>query len=106
MESLRQELEKERSRCSELEQKINDILRSRWASFECGVIFVSDHLCGLTPPQNCRSPHSLEDSPIQRPKVPPPPQPPAASSKGEEQKLIMISDVSRCGTSLSTDLYM
>lgn len=50
MESLRQELEKERSRCSELEQKINDILRSRWASFECGVIFVSDHLCGLTLP--------------------------------------------------------
>uniref|UniRef100_A0A3Q3VKW9 GRAM domain-containing protein n=1 Tax=Mola mola TaxID=94237 RepID=A0A3Q3VKW9_MOLML len=30
VDSLRQELEKERSRCSELEQKINDILRSRW----------------------------------------------------------------------------
>lgn len=30
VDSLRQELEKERSRNSELEQKINDILRSRW----------------------------------------------------------------------------
>lgn len=50
VESLRQELEKERSRCSELEQKINDILRPRWASFKCGVILVSDRLCGLTPP--------------------------------------------------------
>lgn len=29
VDSLRQELEKERSRCGELEQKINDMLRSR-----------------------------------------------------------------------------
>ncbi|XP_075875436.1 GRAM domain-containing protein 4-like [Nelusetta ayraudi] len=61
-ESLRQELEKERSRCGELEQKINDILRA-----------------------------SLEDSPSQSPKIPPPqppqpPQPPAASSSKDKQK--------------------
>eukprot|EP00066_Takifugu_rubripes_P016453 XP_011605719.1 PREDICTED: GRAM domain-containing protein 4-like [Takifugu rubripes] len=43
VDSLRQELEKERSRCGELEQKINDMLRS-----------------------------SLEDSPSLRPKAPPP----------------------------------
>ncbi|XP_070827761.1 GRAM domain-containing protein 4-like [Chaetodon trifascialis] len=43
VDSLRQELEKERSRCSELEQKINDALRS-----------------------------SFEDSPSQTPKAPPP----------------------------------
>uniref|UniRef100_A0A671YKK7 GRAM domain containing 4 n=1 Tax=Sparus aurata TaxID=8175 RepID=A0A671YKK7_SPAAU len=53
VDSLRQELERERSRNSELEQKINDILRSR----------------------------CLEDSPSQSPKVPPTqPPPPAVSS--------------------------
>lgn len=30
MDSLRQELERERSRCLELEQKINDALKPRW----------------------------------------------------------------------------
>ncbi|XP_036962076.1 GRAM domain-containing protein 4-like isoform X2 [Acanthopagrus latus] len=57
VDSLRQELEKERSRNSELEQKINDILRS-----------------------------SLEDSPSQSPKVPPTQPPPPAVSSTEKQK--------------------
>ncbi|KAM3609504.1 uncharacterized protein V6R79_015944 [Siganus canaliculatus] len=57
VESLRQELEKERSRCSELEQKINDILRS-----------------------------SFEDSPSQVPKAPPPQPPPPAASSTDRQK--------------------
>ncbi|XP_073327990.1 GRAM domain-containing protein 4-like [Pagrus major] len=57
VDSLRQELERERSRNSELEQKINDILRS-----------------------------SLEDSPSQTPKVPPTQPPPPAVSSTEKQK--------------------
>uniref|UniRef100_A0A671YL49 GRAM domain containing 4 n=1 Tax=Sparus aurata TaxID=8175 RepID=A0A671YL49_SPAAU len=58
VDSLRQELERERSRNSELEQKINDILRSR----------------------------CLEDSPSQSPKVPPTQPPPPAVSSTEKQK--------------------
>ncbi|XP_054475988.1 GRAM domain-containing protein 4-like [Anoplopoma fimbria] len=50
VDSLRQELEKERSRCMELEQKINDVMKPR-----------------------------LEDSPSQTPKAPPP-TPAAATS--------------------------
>nr|XP_046249839.1 GRAM domain-containing protein 4-like [Scatophagus argus] len=61
VESLRQELEKERSRCSELEQKINDVLRS-----------------------------SFEDSPSQTPKAPPPP-PPAASSTDKQKDTLSDS---------------
>ncbi|XP_044048798.1 GRAM domain-containing protein 4-like [Siniperca chuatsi] len=57
VDSMRQELERERSRCNELEQKINDILRS-----------------------------SLEDSPSQTPKAPPPPAPPPAVSGTDKQK--------------------
>lgn len=56
-DSLRQELERERGRCSELEQKINDVLRS-----------------------------SLEDSPSQTPKAPPPQPPPPAVSSTDKQK--------------------
>lgn len=47
-ESLRQELEKERSRCGELEQKINDILRTRWASVKRSPAPSSCRAC-LTP---------------------------------------------------------
>uniref|UniRef100_A0A3Q1BVP5 GRAM domain-containing protein n=1 Tax=Amphiprion ocellaris TaxID=80972 RepID=A0A3Q1BVP5_AMPOC len=54
VDSLRQELEKERCRRTELEQKMNDALRSR-----------------------------LEDSPSQTPKVQPPP-PPAGGNKQKE----------------------
>ncbi|KAM9351781.1 GRAM domain-containing protein 4-like [Symphorus nematophorus] len=57
VDSLRQELERERSRCNELEQKINDVLRS-----------------------------SLEDSPSQTPKVPPPQPPTPAVSSTDKQK--------------------
>lgn len=71
VESLRQELEKERSRCSELEQKINDILRSRWASFDCAVIFVSDHLCDLTLPTPVAHLTALKTLPLRDPKFRP-----------------------------------
>ncbi|XP_034542481.1 GRAM domain-containing protein 4-like isoform X2 [Notolabrus celidotus] len=61
VESLRQELEKERSRCLELEQKVNEVLRS-----------------------------SLEDSPSQTPRAPPPP-PPAASSTEKQKDTLFDS---------------
>ncbi|XP_035520586.1 GRAM domain-containing protein 4 [Morone saxatilis] len=57
VESLKQELERERSRCNELEQKINDVLRS-----------------------------SLEDSPSQTPKPSPPLPPPSTVSSTDKQK--------------------
>ncbi|XP_070763563.1 GRAM domain-containing protein 4-like [Enoplosus armatus] len=57
VDSLRQELERERSRCNELEQKINDALRS-----------------------------SFEDSPSLTPKAPPPLPPPPAVSSTDKQK--------------------
>ncbi|XP_039664491.1 GRAM domain-containing protein 4-like isoform X1 [Perca fluviatilis] len=57
VDSLRQELERERSRCIELEQKINDVLKPR-----------------------------LEDSPSQTPKAPSPPPPPPAVSSTDKQK--------------------
>lgn len=57
VDSLRQELERERSRCSELEQKINDILRS-----------------------------SLEDSPSQTPKLAPAQPSPPATGSTDKQK--------------------
>ncbi|KAE8296647.1 GRAM domain-containing protein 4 Death-inducing protein [Larimichthys crocea] len=57
LDSLRQELEKERSRSSELEQKISDLLRS-----------------------------SFEDSPSQTPKAQPPAPPPPAASGTDKQK--------------------
>uniref|UniRef100_UPI0037E88DE4 GRAM domain-containing protein 4-like n=1 Tax=Semicossyphus pulcher TaxID=241346 RepID=UPI0037E88DE4 len=62
VDSLKQELEKERSKCLELEQKINDVLRS-----------------------------SLEDSPSQTPKAPPPP-PPAVSSTDKQKEKDSLSD--------------
>lgn len=62
VDSLRQELERERSRCSELEQKINDILRS-----------------------------SLEDSPSQAPKAPSP-QPSAPAASGTDKQKDTLSD--------------
>lgn len=62
VDSLKQELERERSRCNELEQKINEILRA-----------------------------SLEDSPSQTPKAtppppPPPPPPPAHAGSGTDKQ--------------------
>ncbi|AWP07900.1 putative GRAM domain-containing protein 4-like [Scophthalmus maximus] len=57
VDSLRQELEKERCRRLELEQKINDVLRSR-----------------------------LEEPPSQTAKDPPPPPPPPAGSDTDKQK--------------------
>lgn len=59
VESLRQELEKERSRCLELEQKVNDVLRS-----------------------------SLEDSPSQTPRAAPPPTPAASSTEKQKDTLL------------------
>lgn len=104
-ESLRQELEKERSRCGELEQKINDILRVRWASFKQSfpTPFILSGPRVLNSARTCRPPHwprSLEDSPSQSPKIPPPqppqpPQPPAASSsKGEQPRLMPVDAAS------------
>lgn len=61
VDSLRQELERERSRCSELEQKINDVLRS-----------------------------SLEDSPSQTPKAPPA-LPPAAGCTDKQKDTLTDS---------------
>lgn len=61
VDSLKQELERERSRCTELEQKINDVLRS-----------------------------SFEDSPSQTPKAPPPP-PPAVSSTDKQKDTLSDS---------------
>ncbi|XP_071314883.1 GRAM domain-containing protein 4-like [Trachinotus anak] len=61
VDSLRQELEKERSRRMELEQKVNDALRSR-----------------------------LEDSPSQSPKAPPPP-PPAGSGTEKQKDTLSDS---------------
>ncbi|XP_047451862.1 GRAM domain-containing protein 4-like isoform X1 [Mugil cephalus] len=58
VDSLKQELEKERCRRIELEQKINDALRSR-----------------------------LEDSPSQTPKSPPPPPPPGISTDKQKDTL-------------------
>ncbi|XP_074534549.1 GRAM domain-containing protein 4-like [Halichoeres trimaculatus] len=59
VESLRQELEKERSRCLELEQKVNEVLRS-----------------------------SLEDSPSQTPRAAPPPTPAASSTEKQKDTLL------------------
>ncbi|XP_034392001.1 GRAM domain-containing protein 4-like [Cyclopterus lumpus] len=56
VDSLRQELERERSRCSELELKINDVLKPR-----------------------------LEDSPSLTPKAPPPAAPPAVTSTDKQK---------------------
>lgn len=61
LDSLRQELEKERCRRTELEQKMNDALRSR-----------------------------LEDSPSQTPKVQPPP-PPAGGSTDKQKETLSNS---------------
>ncbi|XP_022620239.1 GRAM domain-containing protein 4-like [Seriola dumerili] len=58
VDSLKQELEKERCRRIELEQKVNDALRSR-----------------------------LEDSPSQTPKVPPPPQPAGSGTDKQRETL-------------------
>ncbi|XP_056243194.1 GRAM domain-containing protein 4-like [Seriola aureovittata] len=58
VDSLKQELEKERCRRIELEQKVNDALRSR-----------------------------LEDSPSQTPKVPPPPQPASSGTDKQRETL-------------------
>ncbi|KAM7003187.1 GRAM domain-containing protein 4-like [Tautogolabrus adspersus] len=58
VEELRQELEKERSRCLELEQKVNDALRS-----------------------------SLEDSPSLPPRAPPPPAPAVSSTDKQKDTL-------------------
>ncbi|XP_018547616.1 GRAM domain-containing protein 4 [Lates calcarifer] len=58
VDSLRQELEKERCRRIELEQKINDVLRSK-----------------------------LEDSPSQTPKAPPPPAPAGSSTDKQRETL-------------------
>lgn len=58
MDSLRQELERERSRCLELEQKINDVLKPR-----------------------------PEDSPSQTPKPPTPPPPAVASTDKQKDTL-------------------
>ncbi|XP_029288913.1 GRAM domain-containing protein 4 isoform X2 [Cottoperca gobio] len=58
VDSLRQELERERSRCIELEQKINDVLKPR-----------------------------LEDSPSQTPKAPPPPTPAVSSTDTQKDTL-------------------
>ncbi|XP_042352459.1 GRAM domain-containing protein 4-like [Plectropomus leopardus] len=61
MDSLKQELERERSRCIELEQKINDVLKPR-----------------------------LEDSPSQTPKAPSPP-PPAVNSTDKQKDTLSDS---------------
>ncbi|XP_068459634.1 GRAM domain-containing protein 4-like [Clinocottus analis] len=62
VDSLRQELETERSRCSELEQKINEVLKPR-----------------------------LEDSPSLTPKAPPPPPPPAVTSTDKQKDTLSDS---------------
>ncbi|XP_056271634.1 GRAM domain-containing protein 4-like [Pseudoliparis swirei] len=62
VDSLRQELEKERSRSAELEQKINDAAKPR-----------------------------LEDSPSQTPKAPPPAAAPAATSTDKQKKTLSNS---------------
>lgn len=99
VDSLRQELERERSRNSELEQKINDILRSRWLfwlklyRYWMSWFWQTGQLVLLKPSLTsfCWSLHSLEDSPSQSPKVPPTqPPPPAVSSTGELQNLAHI----------------
>ncbi|XP_041652236.1 GRAM domain-containing protein 4-like [Cheilinus undulatus] len=58
IEALRQELEKERSRCLELEQKVNEVLRS-----------------------------SLEDSPSLSPRAPPPPASAASGTEKQKDTL-------------------
>lgn len=73
MESLRQELEKERGRCNELEQKM-DLLRSRcgtdgWSALS--LAFFGGVFTDLMEVCLCLSHHSNEDSPSLRPKAPP-----------------------------------
>jgi len=63
VDSLRQELEKERSRSAELEQKINDAAKPRWAELRAsaneivGFMFICVHVLS---PQTGRL--SLSDS--------------------------------------------